>query len=217
LHQAWRQSRDATGKPGRPGIDEVSAKQFASNLDANLALIAGRLKDGTFGFSKLRPVFVPKPNSEKDRMICVPTVQDRLVQRAMAEYLSAKKLFPIYNDSSFGFVKGRGVREAIEAVVRYREEYSWCLKTDIEAFFDRIPREYLKQIVSECLGRHSMVPLLNSVIGCEVKVKEHYRRRWEKQGIKYGRGIRQGMPLSSLLANLVLSDFDQRVNAPVFQ
>jgi hypothetical protein len=51
LHSVWRKSRDASGSPGRPGVDDISAKQFASNLDANLAEIASRLKDGTFGFS----------------------------------------------------------------------------------------------------------------------------------------------------------------------
>lgn len=211
LFCAWKCSRDATMDPGRSGIDNVTAQQFAAKLDSNLADIVWRLKQGNFGFSKLRSVFLPKPNSDKERMICIPTVSDRLVQRVILEYITSKKLFPIYNSSSFGFIKGRGPREAINAVVELREKYDWCLKTDIEAFFDRIPRPYLKDRVRKCLKSHSLTPLIYGVIDCEVKRTPQNRQRLEKQGIKLSRGIRQGMPLSPLLANLALADFDRQI------
>jgi group II intron reverse transcriptase/maturase len=212
LFNAWKNSRDATRNSGRPGVDNVTAQQFAAKLDPNLAEIARRLKQGDFGFSRLRPVFVPKPNSDKERMICVPVVRDRLVQRVITQYLTSKKLFPIYNSSSFGFIKGRGTREAIQAVVKLREKYDWCLKTDIEAFFDKIPRRYLKRRVFECLKVHSLTPIICDVIDCEVKVTSENRPKLTKQAIKPGLGIRQGMPLSPMLANLALADFDHQIS-----
>jgi RNA-directed DNA polymerase len=211
LFQAWKGSRDATRNSGRPGVDNVSALQFAAKLDSNLAEIVCRLRQGKYGFSKLRPVFVPKPNSDKERMICVPTVRDRLIQRVIVQHLTSKKLFPIYNSSSFGFIKGRGTREAIETAVRLREKYDWCLKTDIEAFFDRIPRNYLKERVYMCLKAHSLTPLIYDVIDCEAKITPENRRKLENQSIRPGLGIRQGMPLSPMLANLALADFDRQI------
>lgn len=65
LFQAWKGSRDATRKSGRSGVDNVTAQQFAAKLDPNLAEIVRRLRQGSYGFSKLRAVFVPKPNSER--------------------------------------------------------------------------------------------------------------------------------------------------------
>lgn len=212
LSQAWKNSRDATRNCGRPGVDAVTALQFAAKLDSNLSEIARCLKQGKFGFSKLRAVFIPKQNSDKERMICIPTVRDRLIQRVIVEYITSKKLFPIYNSSSFGFIKGRGTREAIKKVVKSRGEYEWCLKTDIEAFFDRIPRRYLKNLVHNCLGVHSITPLIWNAIDCEAKLTPVTEPKLIKQGIRPGLGIRQGMPLSPLLANLALADFDRQIS-----
>lgn len=211
LFQAWKNSRDASRNSGRPGVDNVTAQQFAAKLDSNLSDIARCLKQGKFGFSKLRPVFLPKPNSDKERLVCVPTVRDRLIQRVIAQYIASRKLFPIYNSSSFGFIKGRGTHEAIKTVVKLRGKYGWCLKTDIEAFFDRVPRQYLKNRVHECLKVHSITPLIYNAIDCEAKMAPETRPKLIKQGIRPGLGIRQGMPLSPLLANLALANFDRQI------
>lgn len=211
LFRAWKNSRDATRNSGRPGVDNVTAQQFAAKLESNLSEIARCLKQGKFGFSKLRPVFLPKPNSDKERMVCIPTVRDRLIQRVIAQYITSRKLFPIYNSSSFGFIKGRGTHEAIETVVKLRGKYGWCLKTDIEAFFDRVPRQYLKTRVHECLKVRSITPLIYNAIDCEAKMAPETRPKLIKQGIRPGLGIRQGMPLSPLLANLALANFDRQV------
>jgi RNA-directed DNA polymerase len=213
LSKAWKDSRDSKQNSGRSGTDLVTAQQFAANLDSHLSQLARSLQKGTFGFSKLRPVFIPKPNSDKERMICIPTVRDRLVQRVICEYITSKKLFPIYNSSSFGFIKGRGTQEAIKRVVQLRGEYKWCLKTDIEAFFDRVPRPYLKARVRQCLGVHSITPLIWKAIDCETKLTPDTKPKLHKQGIRQGLGIRQGMPLSPLLANLALADFDRQIDA----
>jgi retron-type reverse transcriptase len=62
LRAAWDISRDSTAHAGSAGIDKESAKQFASNLDENLDEIRKRLLTGTYRFSRLRPVFIQKPN-----------------------------------------------------------------------------------------------------------------------------------------------------------
>lgn len=211
LRLAWLNSRDSSRTAGRPGIDNVSASRFAANLDHNLMVLARRLREGLYGPARLRPVFIPKPNSNKERMICIPTVEDRLVQRAIVEYLVSTKKLPIYNASSFGFIRGRGTQAAIKVAVALREQHDWCLKTDIEAFFDRIPRGYLKHRLKNSLGNHSLLPIVSKVIDCEIKPLPFQRVKLERHGIKMGVGVRQGMPLSPILANLVLSRFDKKV------
>jgi RNA-directed DNA polymerase len=134
LLQAWDMSRDSTSDAGGAGIDNESAKQFAANLDANLDEIKKRIHDGTYGFSRLRAAFIRKPNSDKEHVICIPTVRDRIVQKAIVNYLSSSEKLPIYNASSFGFIKGQGTRTAIEKAVELRSVYEWCVKADIEAF-----------------------------------------------------------------------------------
>lgn len=210
LFEAWKASRDSTSVPGRPGIDNVSARQFSAKLDSNLDHIARCLRDGRYGFSRLRAVFIPK-DSDKERVICIPTISDRLVQRAINKHLTAKSAFPIKNDSSFGFIKGLGSKIAINRVLQLRNNYDWCLKTDIQSFFDRVPRLHLKARVTQALRGSSLESLVLEVIDCEVKSTSEVAQKLRKQGLVPGLGIRQGMPLSPLLSNLALADFDKQI------
>lgn len=211
LLAAWKASRDSTAAPGRPGIDNVSARQFSAKLDSNLDHIARCLREGRYGFSRLRVVFIPKENSDKERVICIPTVSDRLVQRAIGEHLTSRSLFPIKNNSSFGFIKGLGPQSAIKRALELRSMYDWCLKTDIQSFFDKIPRPYLKTKVTQALRGNSLESLIFKVIDCEVRATSENSEKLRKQNLTAGLGIRQGMPLSPLLANLALADFDKHV------
>lgn len=152
LRHVWNESRDSSKHAGAAGTDRETARQFAANLDSNLDQIVKRLHEGSYGFSGLRPVFIEKPGSNKERVICIPTVRDRLVQRTIVEYFVSSKRLPIRNSSSFGFVRGLGTSDAIARAVELRSVYDWCLKTDIESFFDQIPRPLLKQRVARAFA-----------------------------------------------------------------
>ena len=211
LSAVWKASRDSKPVAGRSGIDNVTASQFAAKLDTNLDYIARRLRSGHYGFSKLRAVFLPKPDSDKERVICIPTIRDRLVQRAIAEHLISKRSFPINNQSSFGFIRGLGPQAAIKRTLELRRRYDWCLKTDIQSYFDKIPRKLLKAKVAQALKGGSLQQLVFKIIDCEVKATSQNKTKLLSQGIVSGIGVRQGMPLSPLLANLALADFDREV------
>jgi hypothetical protein len=59
----------------------------------------------------------------------------------------------------------------------------------------------------------SLIPLLKDVIDCEIDTKKSplVQAKLDSQGIKPGMGLRQGMPLSPILSNLLLSNFDRGI------
>jgi RNA-directed DNA polymerase len=177
LRDAWDDSRDASVKAGRAGIDGVTAQSFAANLDANLSRISRDLSRGAYRPNSLKAVFIPKENSIKERMICIPCVADRVVQRAIVHYLASNRKLPIYNESSFGFIDGLGTSAAILRSIELKNQYEWCLKADIESFFDSIPRQYLKARLSRALRSHSLVPVISRIIDCEIKPNSRDRER----------------------------------------
>src|SRR5436305_2011865 len=88
LMLAWQCLYQGTRKRSRntAGIDGVRIDDFAADGVANINKLARQLRSRTFAFGDLRPHFVPKPNGNL-RLICVPTVTDRIVQRALLGHL----------------------------------------------------------------------------------------------------------------------------------
>jgi hypothetical protein len=159
-----------------------------------------------YHFSALKAALIPKENG-KLRVICVPTVADRLVQRTIVNWLVDTKKFP-HKEFVYG-VKGEGLRRALDQALKTRRTNEWCVKTDIQAFFDNVRRDKLKTLISSRLRNSSVTSLLFMAIDREIRPKSITQRlAIDSAGIRTGIGIRQGMPLSSMLANISLSPFD---------
>ncbi len=211
LNIAWHQSRDSTKKSAAPGTDRMRALTFAANLQSNIKSLSSQLKT-QYSFSTLRPFLVPKSGGKKDRVICIPTVKDRLVQRTIGNYIHNSRKLPIYNSSSFGFLPDTGTKCALNEVMKLRRAFDYVFETDITSFFDTVDRKYLRQRIERVLGKHSIVPLLLAIANSEIKYDRKCNQSFlESLGIRPGVGIRQGMPLSPTLANLVLSEFDAAI------
>ena len=218
LRDVWKEYRPRA-KGSAPGVDGITPKQFDENLTQRIALIRAEVADG-YTFSALRGVSVPKKDPTKFRMICVPTIQDRVVQRALLRVIESKaSRLRIANDVSFGFVKDtpgtkRGTAAARAAAIRHRQAKPWVFKADISAFFDRIRRQDLIASFRKSFQLRSLTPLVEAAIACEVDASDpRIRRVLDDNGIKRGEGLRQGMPLSPILSNFLLRDFDQAFTA----
>jgi len=194
LKEAWRRTR----KDGAAGVDGQTARDYEANLEENLRSLLDRAKSGTYKAPPVRRVQIPKGKG-KSRPIGIPTVEDKILQRAVAMVLGA-----VYEqdflDCSWGFRPGRSAHRALESLWKgtMRMGGGWILEIDIQSFFDTMDRGLLREI----LHRRVQDGVLLRLIG-----------KWLKAGVlEQGRlihpeaGTPQGGVISPLLANLYLHE-----------
>ena len=112
LREAYRRTR----KDGAAGVDGVTAAQYEADLEANLAGLLERFKSGRYRAPAVRRVYIPKAGMPKKRRpIGIPTLEDKVLQRAVLMVLE-----PIYEqdflDCSYGFRPGRSAHQALAAL-----------------------------------------------------------------------------------------------------
>jgi len=216
LKKAWKYLDHKTVGRRREsvGIDNISINEFTLNAEHNLLKIQQQIRsESGYQFNDLKAHIIPKANG-KQRVICVPTLNDRIVQRAVVDFLSDGDKCKIKNSVSFGFVRNRTVEQAVSRAKNLRHKKSWVYKTDITAFFDEIDRHILKKSIVKSVKYRSLHSLLIAASKCEIFEPKTYRQKVIlKQGIKKGYGVRQGMPLSPFFANLLLKPFDSYIES----
>lgn len=196
LREAYRRTR----KDGAVGIDGVTAAQYEADLEANLESLLERFKSGRYRAPAVRRVHIPKPgNVKKTRPIGIPTLEDKVLQRAVLMVLE-----PIYEqdflDCSYGFRPRRSAHQALDALWRELMAMGggWIVDLDIQSFFDDVDwghlRHFLDQRVRDGVIRRAIGKWLNAGVMESGEVSHPER------------GTPQGGVVSPLLSNLYLHE-----------
>jgi RNA-directed DNA polymerase len=98
----------------------MTIEEFPTYARAHWKEIRQSLRCGTYRPSPVRRVEIPKPSGGK-RKLGIPCVVDRVIQQAIAQILTP--LFdPEFSESSYGFRRGRLVRDALRTMQSNRYE-----------------------------------------------------------------------------------------------
>ncbi len=112
LIETWRQMN----RRGASGVDGETTKEFERELETRVQEIHAQLKAGTYQAPPVRRVEIPKgPGKVGTRPLGIPTVKDRLVQRAVARILEAVFEADFLN-CSYGFRPGRSPHQALRSL-----------------------------------------------------------------------------------------------------
>jgi group II intron reverse transcriptase/maturase len=178
------------------GADGETWQSYGEKLESNLEQLARRLQHGAYRPKPVRRVFIPKADG-RQRPIGVPTLEDKLVQRAVAEVLGA--VFEAdFKGFSYGFRPGRSPHNALDAIVvgLKRKKIGWILDADIRGFFDTLDHGCLLGFVQRRIADARMHEAI---------------QRWLKAGVledgiwhDVQEGTPQGGSISPLLANIYL-------------
>ena len=130
-----------------PGVDGETWQHYGENLGVNLADLSRRLQSGAYQAKPVQRAYIKKLDG-RERPLGMPTLEDKLVQRAAAEVMGAV-YETCFKGFSYGFRPGRSPHNALNAltVAIERKKVSWILDADIRGFFDTIDHEWLLKFV----------------------------------------------------------------------
>jgi len=193
LEDAWERVAD---NRGAPGVDGVRIARFARNWEENLRRLRRLVWENRYKPSKLRRIAVPKSRGGQ-RLLSIPTVADRVLQRAVLNVLD--DVFERqFLDCSYGYRQGRGLRDAVQAILEHRDRgLVRVLDADIDECFDSLDHELLLGFLAEEVDDPLVMKLL---------------RGWLRVGRRYrnpDRGIPLGSPISPLCCNVYLHRLDE--------
>jgi len=183
-------------KDASPGVDGVRWEQYEKDLEGNLRDLHTRLHKGAYRAKPSRRAYIPKADG-RQRPLGIAALEDKIVQRAVAEVLNA--IYEVdFLGFSYGFRPGRRAHVALDALaVGIRtKKISWILDADIRGYFDSINHDWLMKFLEHRIADRRMLRLI---------------RKWLKAGvIEDGKwtaneeGSPQGASISPLLANVYL-------------
>lgn len=199
LQRAWRQVRR---NGGAPGVDGMTIEDFPDFIGTHWDEIRQALEKGTYRPQPVRRRVIPKPNGG-ERLLGIPSVIDRVIQQAIAQVLTP--IFdPEFSASSFGFRPKRSAHGAIKQVQRFiRKGLRFAVDLDLAKFFDRVDHDVLMNRVGRRVTDDQLLRLIGRYLRAGVWTDDKL--------LATTQGVPQGGPLSPLLANIILDDFDKEL------
>jgi RNA-directed DNA polymerase len=199
LEKAWEAVKR---NKGAAGVDKVNIASFESKLDVKLAQLSEELSTGKYKPLPIKRVEIPKGDG-KIRPLGIPTVRDRVVQKAVL--MAIEPIFEnAFLDMSYGFRPGRGAQQALSEVEKLvNDGYVNVVDADIQGYFDNIPHERLMSRVKEYIADGKVLSVIDGWLHQDIMSE---LERWEPT-----KGTPQGAVISPLLANLYLHSLDKTV------
>jgi RNA-directed DNA polymerase len=187
---------------GSAGVDGMTVQQLPEYLKQHWPGIREQLLSGTYVPQPVKRVEIPKPDGGV-RKLGIPTVLDRFIQQAVMQVLQGR-WDRTFSDHSYGFRPGRSAHQAVVQAQQYiAEGYRWVVDLDLEKFFDRVNHDKLMAKIAERVNDQRLLRLIRTFL---------------RAGVMEGglvspvdEGTPQGGPLSPLLSNIMLDEFDREL------
>src|SRR6516162_9676928 len=184
---------------GSPGVDGMTVHDLPGYLKQHWPVIREQLLSGTYTPRPVRRVEIEKPEGGV-RKLGIPTVLDRFIQQAVLQ----GRWDRTFSQHSYGFRPGRSAHQAVEQAQHYiAEGYRFVVDLDLEKFFDRVNHDKLMAKIAERVSDKRLLMLVRAFLRAGVM----------ENGLvsPVDEGTPQGGPLSPLLSNIMLDEFDREL------
>ena len=196
LNRAYKRVK---ANKGAPGVDGMTVEAALPWLKEHGKELTESIRQGKYKPDPVRRKEIPKPDGGI-RKLGIPSVKDRVVQQAVAQELMPI-YEPLFSEGSYGYRPGRSAQDAIYKIRGYAEDgYEWAVLLDLSKYFDTLNHEKLLNLLRKEVKDERVIQL----------VKRFLKSGVMENGVVMAteEGSPQGGPLSPLLANIYLNEFD---------
>jgi CRISP-associated protein Cas1 len=196
LHIAWERVRKGSAAAG---IDGITPELFVGIQHTELRSLEQQIRRETYAPKPAKGFYLKKPSGGQ-RLIGIPTVRDRIVQRYLLHQIYPH-IEAQFTDSCYAYRPGYSIYQAVAGLLHwYQPDRTWLLKADIHQFFDQLHWPLLLTALEQVGVAGALLTLLEQQLRAGIVI----RGQWSS----LERGVLQGGVLSGALANLYLSSFD---------
>ena len=200
LFEAYKKVKE---KKGSPGIDGMTVHAVLPWLQEHVEELRQSIQTGKYKPSPVRRVLIPKPDGSGERKLGIPTVIDRIIQKAISQSLNPI-YEPLFADESFGYRPGRSPQQAMQRVKKLVDEgFVYVAEVDLSKYFDTINHELLMNMLREQINDKRVIDIIKKYLKSGVMI--------DGVVIETVEGSPQGGPLSPLLSNIYLDKYDQEM------
>lgn len=187
---------------GSHGVDGMKIDELREHIKKHWDTIKAKILESKYNPSPVRRVEIPKVDGGV-RLLGIPTVQDRLIQQAIAQVLS-RIYEPLFSNNSFGFRPRRGAKDAVTKSKQYINEGNrWVIDMDLEKFFDKVNHDILMGKLEKKIKDKRLLSLIRKYLKSGILINGVF--------VTSAEGTPQGGPLSPLLANIMLDELDKEL------
>lgn len=200
LDRHWRvEAYRRTRKDAAPGVDGQTAEDYHRDVPLvdKLESLLDRAKSGAYRAPPVRRVRIPKGTGGETRPLGIPTLEDKILQRAIVMVLE-----PIdeqdFRPCSYGFRPGRSAHQALQALWQQVMDLGgcWLVEVDIRKYFDTLDHAHLRALWRQRVRDGVVLRLIDKWLQAGVL---------EDGDLTYPEaGTPQGGVISPLLANVYL-------------
>ena len=216
LEAAWRKIRE-NGRTSSSKDTRRSVAHFEQDETRNLERLQEQLQKRTFRFAPQIGIAAKKAKSSGRRPIVIAPLENRIIQRAVldvaqSEIPAVASILEI--PTSVGGIPKRGVGHALKIIdQQFRNGATFFVRSDISGFFTKIPRAEVTAFLEKVCDEPRFVELFERAMITELANIDAAGVLEHRDIFPIGPvGVAQGSPLSPLVGNILLRDFDKQMN-----
>lgn len=177
------------------GVDRINRDSFENKLPIYINNICRKVLNETYKFTPYKEKLLLKDRNKVPRVISIPTIRDKITLGVLKEILHdnfqeelSHKLSQVIIDEIIDVIK--------------KGTYDYFIKIDMSNFFGSLNQELVIKRIQERIKEPRMISLIKKAIqvptiGGSTKDKN-----------KNIKGVPQGLPISNIISDIYLSEFD---------